>query len=161
MNKKIIALLVVVALAATGTIFAETGLGLQGGWVVGGGAGANVTFKVESLPCVFAVDFGFPGGGISVGGTADWWIQNPTISDTWGWYYGVGAAASVTLGSNFGFGAYGRALVGTNIYLLDNFLELYIQAAWQPGIAIDTASDKPIIPVLFAFPINGGFRVWF
>ena len=36
MNKKIIALLLVVALASTGAVFAKTGLGIQGGYTVGG-----------------------------------------------------------------------------------------------------------------------------
>ena len=157
MNKKIIALFLVVALASTGAVFAKTGLGLQGGYVVGGDAGAAVTFKIDSLPCVFAVDLGFPAGGLSLGVTADWWIQNPKIEGTWGWYYGVGLAGSLSLGDVLNFGAYGRALVGTNVFLLDKFLELYLQAAWQPGLYIASG----IHPVLVSFPINAGFRFWF
>ena len=155
MNKKIIALLLVVALASTGAVFAKTGLGLQGGYA--GGLGAAVTFKLDSLPCVFAVDFGFPAGGLYVGATADWWIANPKIEGTWGWYYGVGLAGTVVLTDPLYFGAYGRALIGTNVYLFDNFLELYLQAAWQPGLVI--TSD--IYPVLLNFPVNAGFRFWF
>ena len=52
---------------------------------------------------------------------------------------------------------YGRALVGTNVFLLDKFLELYLQAAWQPGLYIASG----IHPVLVSFPINAGFRFWF
>ena len=50
MNKKIIALLLVVALASTGAVFAKTGLGIQGGYTVGGFGGAALTFKVDTLP---------------------------------------------------------------------------------------------------------------
>ena len=65
MNKKIIALLLVVALASTGAVFAKTGVGVQGGYNFGGGAGAALTFKLDSLPCVFALDLGL-GNGIAV-----------------------------------------------------------------------------------------------
>ena len=156
MNKKIIALLLVVALASTGAVFAKTGVGVQGGYNFGGGAGAALTFKLDSLPCVFALDLGL-GNGIAVGLTADWWIANPKIEGTWGWYYGVGLAGSLYLGDVLHFGAYGRALVGTNVFLLDKFLELYLQAAWQPGLYIASG----IQPVLVSFPINAGFRFWF
>ena len=157
MNKKIIALLLVVALASTGAVFAKTGLGLQGGYVVGGDAGAAVTFKIDSLPCVFAVDLGFPAGGLSLGVTADWWIANPKIEGTWGWYYGVGLAGTIHLGDIFALAVGPRALVGTNVFFIDNFLEFYVQAAWQPILSI--------VPDFGfgwkSFPINAGFRFWF
>lgn len=156
MNKKIIALLLVVALASTGAVFAKTGLGVQGGYTLGGGAGAALTFKLDSLPCVFAVDLGF-WNGIAIGVTADWWIQNPKIEGTWGWFYGVGLAGSVHLGEPLGLAVAPRAVVGTNVFLLDKFLELYLQAAWQPTLSIlpDVGFN------LFSVPVNGGFRFWF
>ena len=156
MNKKIIALLLVVALASTGAVFAKTGVGVQGGYNFGGGAGAALTFKLDSLPCVFALDLGL-GNGIAVGLTADWWIANPKIEGTWGWYYGVGLAGSVHLGDPLGLAVGARALVGTNVFLIDNFLELYLQAAWQPTLSI---LPKPGVS-LFSVPVNGGFRFWF
>ena len=39
----------------------------------------------------------------------------------------------------------------------EKFLELYLQAAWQPGLYIASG----IHPVLVSFPINAGFRFWF
>lgn len=156
MNKKIIALLLVVALASTGAVFAKTGVGVQGGYNFGGGAGAALTFKLDSLPCVFALDLGL-GNGIAVGLTADWWIANPKIEGTWGWYYGVGLAGSVHIGDPLGLAVGARALVGTNVFLIDNFLELYLQAAWQPTLSI-----LPNVGFsLFSVPVNGGFRFWF
>ena len=156
MNKKIIALLLVVALASTGAVFAKTGVGVQGGYNIGGGPDAALTFKLDSLPCVFALDLGL-GNGIAVGLTADWWIANPKIEGTWGWYYGVGLAGSARIGDPLELTVGARALVGTNVFLIDNFLELYLQAAWQPTLSI-----LPNVGFnLFSVPVNGGFRFWF
>lgn len=156
MNKKIIALLLVVALASTGAVFAKTGLGIQGGYTVGGFGSAALTFKVDSLPCVFAADF-YLGNSFGLGLTADWWIANPKIEGTWGWYYGVGLAGTIHLGDIFALAVGPRALVGTNVFFIDNFLEFYVQAAWQPVLSI--------VPDFGfgwkSFPINAGFRFWF
>ena len=156
MNKKIIALLLVVALASTGAVFAKTGLGIQGGYTVGRFGGAALTFKVDSLPCVFAADF-YIGDSFGLGLTADWWIQNPKIEGTWGWYYGVGLAGSLHLGNTIGLAVAPRALIGTNVFFIDNFLEFYLQGAWQPTLDI-----LPSIGFyLVSFPINAGIRFWF
>jgi hypothetical protein len=48
-------------------------------------------------------------------------------------------------------------VVGTNVFFIDNFLEFYVQAAWQPILSI--------VPDFGfgwkSFPINAGFRFWF
>lgn len=156
MNKKIIALLLVVALASTGAVFAKTGLGIQGGYTVGGFGGAALTFKVDSLPCVFAADF-YIGDSFGLGLTADWWIQNPKIEGTWGWFYGVGLAGSLYLGNTIGLAVAPRALIGTNVFFIDNFLEFYLQGAWQPTLGILPSISFDLV----SFPINAGIRFWF
>lgn len=158
MKKKLFAVLAAFVIAGTTSVFAKTGIGAQGGFVAGENApGGALTFKLESIPCVFAVD-AMLGSYTSVGVTADWWIANPKIEGSWGYYYGVGLAGSVNIGENSGsVGVGARALVGTNVYLLDNFLELYLQAAWQPMLWI----ADPITPNFFCIPVNIGFRFWF
>ncbi|MCR4742253.1 MAG: hypothetical protein K5866_05230, partial [Treponema sp.] len=156
--KKLFSVLAVLFVMGTTSVFA-TGLGLQGGPVVGDGVvyGGAITFKLNSAPCVFAVNLA-SFTPLAVGVTADWWIGNPSISGTWGWYYGVGVAGAVYLSNHSAsVGVYGRALVGTNVFLLKKFLELYINIAWQPGIKIDNGVD----PILVSFPIDFGFRFWF
>lgn len=160
--KKLLAVLSVLFVMGTTSVFA-TGIGAQFGGSPsnsGFGTGAAVTFKLNSVPCVFAADFGF-GNYFAVGLSADWWMANPKIEGTWGYYYGLGVGGSVYLSDgNFGYFAVGpRALIGTNVFVLKRSLEFYLQAAWQPLIQITSGSG-----LTFAwanFPIALGFRFWF
>lgn len=161
MKKKIISVLSLLVLAGTTQLFAW-GIGVQGGASVGGAGGAAVTFKLDESPLVFAVDASFYSNYIGIGATADYWIQNPDIMDvsfgSWKWYYGVGLAAGVGLGDNyFNFSVAPRALVGTNLFIMDNFLEFYTQLAYQPTLNIGDAGGFALIN----FPIVGGVRFWF
>lgn len=160
--KKLLAVLSVLFVMGTTSLFA-TGIGAQfGGSPSSGGfgPGAAVTFKLNSVPCVFAADLGF-GNYFAVGLSADWWMANPKIEGTWGYYYGLGVGGSVYLSDgNFGYFAVGpRALIGTNVFVLKRSLEFYLQAAWQPLIQITSGSGVNF--ALANFPIALGFRFWF
>ena len=158
--KKLFSVLAVLFVLGTTSAFARTGIGLQGSLSAGGSTakGAGVTFKLSNVPCVFAVaapNFVDP---LIVGVSADWWIANPVIEQTWHYYYGVGLAGAVTLvenGSSISIG--GRALVGTNVFLVNNFLEFYLQGAWQPMFTISNGAQPNIVN----FPFDLGFRFWF
>lgn len=157
--KKLFSVLAVLAVMGSVNLFANTGVGLQAGPTIGnggvGGSGA-VTLKLDSLPCVFAIDV--PSfDPFQIGVTADWWIDNPSIQSNWGWFYGVGGSVALQTGSFSAFGFGGRAFVGTNVFLLNKFLELYAQIAWQPMFWIADGFH----PAMLNFPINLGFRVWF
>ena len=157
--KKLFSVLAVLFVLGTTSVFAKTGLGLQGSLATGGStsAGGGVTFKLSNVPCVFAV--AVPSfNPLAVGLSADWWIANPVIEGTWHYYYGVGVAGTVFLadsGSSIGIG--GRALVGTNVFLINNFLEFYLQGAWQPMFFISNGAAPHIVN----FPFDLGFRFWF
>ena len=156
--KKLFSVLAVLFVLGTVNVFATTGIGLQGSLSTGGStqAGGGVTFKLSDVPCVFAV--AIPSfDPLVVGVSADWWIANPVIEQTWHYYYGVGLAAGVTLGDVNAVFVGGRALVGTNIFLLNNFLELYLQIAWQPGVVI----YEGVHPEYDQIPLNAGIRFWF
>lgn len=85
------------------------------------------------------------------------WIGNPVISKPLRWYYGWGVAGSIGFGDPVGLSAGLRVLAGLNFKVLDNVLEFYLQAAWQPTIII-----LPEIGFnVFYFPVVGGFRFWF
>lgn len=83
--KKLIAILAVFFVIGTISAFAH-GIGLQGGANISAKGGANIggsgaiTFKLDSLPWVFAVDGAFYSDYIGLGLTADMWIGNPVIS---------------------------------------------------------------------------------
>jgi len=161
MNKKILTVAAVLAVFAAFNVSAAkkvTGIGLQGGWnPVGNGYGAAVTFKLSSLPCVFAADANFANNQLNaIGLTADWWLQNPKLGGMVHYFYGPGfAAAFYPPVTGFFFG--GRLVAGINAFVLDP-LEIYLQAAWEPGMYFDSNTSGF---VWNNWPINFGFRFWF
>lgn len=161
MKKKLLAVLAAFVIAGTANVFA-LGIGAQGGYTVGGNGGAALSLKVDSLPCVLAIDLGFGTNYVSVGGTADWWLANPTIDGAWKYYYGVGVGAGIGIGDYSDLTIGPRALIGTNLFLLDGFLELYLQAAWQPSFHMWLGSNKGAADFWWGYvPLNVGFRFWF
>lgn len=181
MNKKIIAVLAMLLGLGTASTFAVTGIGLQTGYTAGGynSFPLTVTFKVQQLPCVFAVDAGLGSGYFNIGGTADWWIGNPKINvkganGKWRWFYAAGVAASFTSiettkwFENEGYktdnaiyiSVAPRAVIGTNYFLTGNW-ELYGQAAFQLPLMIGLGEYANGFQVSWGIPVNVGFRYWF
>ena len=166
MNKKFMAVFAALLVAGSATgIFAKTGLGIQftgnPNTYSGSVGGAAVTFKLESLPCVFAANAGLGNNHFSFGITADWWLGNPTITTLingpLGWYYGLGLAGAFSSWDN-GVEIFigGRGVIGLNWYVIKP-LELYLQAAAEIGGAFGVSNYIPA----FGFPISLGFRFWF
>ncbi|WP_191014262.1 hypothetical protein [Treponema zioleckii] len=161
MKKIFLALMLILGIATTKTF--ALGIGIQAGPVVGSGfhSGGAITFKLDQLPCVFAV--AIPSfDPFAIGVTADWWMENPTIKDFWKWYYGFGAAGAFYVNGDDGdssaaLGVGGRILIGTNVLLLNDVLELYAQAAWQPMLFVGNGIGTHF----FNFPIDIGVRLWF
>ena len=155
--KKLFSVLAVLFVLGTVDVFA-LGIGPQGGYTVNGSPSGALTLKIDGVPCVFAISAEL-GKYTSIGVTADWWIANPKIEQTWGYYYGLGLAGAFAVTGNTG-GAFvgGRAVLGTNVFLINNFIELYLQGAWQPGVAIGGDQIKGVFD---SFPINVGLRFWF
>lgn len=160
--KKLFSVLAVLFVLGTTSAF-SLGIGAQGGYTAGGAGNGALTFKLDKAPCVFAVNLDSL-NPLVVGGTADWWLGNPGIQGDWRWYYGVGVGAGIRAGEGYAdIGISGRALVGTNYKLLDNFLEFYLQAAWQPTLWFlgRTQDNSNIRFQAFCIPVNLGFRFWF
>jgi hypothetical protein len=159
--KKLLSVLAVLFVLGTTNVFA-LGIGAQGGYTINGGAGGALTLKVDSVPCVFAIDLGSL-NPLSLGVTADWWIANPKLEGPLGYFYGVGCGGSLRgLGNDtMTIGIAGRVVAGLNVFFLDNFVELYLQAAWQPTIwiALGNNSNGGFAPA--NFPLNLGIRFWF
>lgn len=159
--KKLFSVLAVLFVMGTANVF-SLGIGAQGGYTVGGGAGGALTLKVDSLPCVFAIDLGSI-NPLSLGVTADYWLANPKIEGPFGYFYGIGLGGSISgLGSDFmSIGVAGRVYVGLNAFLVDRFIELYLQAAWQPTFWIALGEGANAGFVFNSFPMNLGIRFWF
>lgn len=161
MNKKLIAVLALVLVVSTTSVFA-IGIGVQGGYTVNGVAGGALTFKPDGSDLIFAINADFWGYGVDIGGTADYWVANKTLAKPVNYYYGVGAGAGVNIwGNTLTATVAGRVFIGLNLFTLDNFLEVYLQGAWQPGIAIGIGNEGGVHPMLATFPINAGIRFWF
>lgn len=154
--KKLFSVLAVLVVMGTANVFAM-GIGAQGGYPLGGA----LTLKVDELPCVFAIDAQL-GTTTGVGVTADWWLANPTIQNSWGYFYGVGVGGSLYFGDGWSTLNIGpRAFAGTNIFLLDGFIELYLQAAYQPTFNLYLSGEGKAGFHWGGFGVAGGFRVWF
>lgn len=164
MNKKLLAATALVLVIGTSSLFAF-GIGIQGGFSVsqdgvGSGSGA-VTFKLDSMPWVFAADATFA-DRTSVGVTADNWIANRPLAGLLNYFYGWGIAGSASVEEAVQYGFIGaRVLGGLNVFLLDKHLEFYTQIAWQPGFSIVLSGNSSIDTVLRSFPGAFGFRFWF
>ena len=162
MNKKIIALLLVVALAVSGAF--AFGIGAMNSNVAGTGA---LTFALDGHQGLY-LGVGYDswnGGGIAVSGEYKFWewnfLNNVGGFFNWGLQAGAGANVSLGFGNGFAIGAGVYGFFGTNIYLdfSKNFgVEFFGQ--WQPNFFI----------TLFPFGWNwsrlwggyaSGVRFWF
>lgn len=159
--KKLFSVLAVLFVMGTANVF-SLGIGAQGGYTINGGAGGALTLKVDSLPCVFAIDLGSI-NPLSLGVTADYWLANPKIEGPLGFYYGIGFGGSINgLGNDaMSIGIAGRVFGGLNIFLLDRAFELYLQATWQPTFWIALGEGANAGFNASSVPLNVGFRFWF
>ena len=137
------------------------GVGVQGTAVLTfheGDGGVAVTLKLDNIPCMFTVSVLSFHDPVAVGVRADW-IKRSTIVGPWQWYRGIGAAAELDLAPGFfKIGAGPRFTIGTDVLLVNDFLELYAQAAWQPMLFVGTDAGcfHP-----FSIPLDIGVRFWF
>jgi len=156
--KKLLSVLAVLFVLGTTNVFAF-GIGVQGGANLGAGGGsAAVTFKLDSAPWIFAADGAFYSEYVALGVTADMWLENKSIAGPLNYFYGWGVNGSVGLGGDSAhINAGVRVLGGLNLFVLDNFLELYAQVAWQPNITILPEFGFDFI----YFPVSAGIRFWF
>jgi hypothetical protein len=159
--KKLTVVLALLLVLTTTSVFA-LGIGAQAGYVVGGNPGGALTFKLDNAPWVFAVNVDRLVNPLSIGGTADMWLANKNFAGPFNYYYGWGVAAGLNIyDSGLGLYAGARALAGINVFVLDKFLEFYLQAAWQPGISLLFADASNVGLNFVNFPVNLGFRFWF
>ena len=162
MNKKFLTVAAVLAVFAAFSVSAagkkSAAIGLQGGADAsnfGGSGNVDITFKLNSLPCVFAGGLYIANSNLAgFGITAD---KNPKFTGMIHYYYGPGLAFSSWFGSYMFVGF--RAVAGLNIFVIPE-LELYLQAAWQPGLYF-TSDGLTSNDWWRSFPVNFGFRFWF
>ncbi|MDR2897258.1 MAG: hypothetical protein LBU99_00475 [Spirochaetaceae bacterium] len=161
MAKKLLVLTALLLCIGTMSLSA-IGIGIQGGGGYGGygragGAlgGAAITFKLDDIPWVFAVDATIRGSGFGIGLTADMWVINQPVVGPLNFFAGWGLFGSVFISNSPSFAVGARLVAGLNMFLLDGFLEPYIQVA--PGIGLHISP----IGLYWNIPANIGIRFWF
>jgi len=150
--KKLIAVMVLGILIGTASIFAF-GIGVQGGGGVGGG-GVALTFKLDTAPWVFAVDWNLVGSRIGI--SADQWFINKPFASPFNFYVGWGVYVGMGLGGGNLLAVGGRIPIGINAFFLDGMLEPYFQIV--PSIGV---SAIPRIDLDWGVAANLGLRFWF
>lgn len=169
--KKNLTLLAVLIVLFSSHVFAGTAIGAEFGAVIPvyhskQTTDISLTFKSDRLPFVIQarsqfVDWKFS----SAGATMDMWLANPVIGiSLFHFYYGPGLTVlyyprvdSKKLTQSTGLFVAPRFVLGVNSYLTD-FLELYAQAAVEPGVLFD-ADDGFKFRV--NIPVGTGIRFWF
>lgn len=162
MKAKVLGMVAALAVLGTSSVFAF-GIGLQ----VNGNAGevfvpgAAVTFKVDSIPLVFAVNWFGGDNATVIGLTGDYWGVNRKLvsigSAPLNWFFGVGFFVNTVFADEFILNGGIRFPLGLNMFILDGFLEPFVQVAPSIGLQVVPSLDVE----RFFFPIAAGFRLWF
>jgi len=151
--KKIILLLAFISLTIPSLL--GFGIGVQGGGTIGAsipGTNAMITFKPDNSNLIFGLGANFE-KDIALGVMADYWFRNDPLGDIVYWYLGLGIYGGLRTGNSTQFAVAARLPLGLNLFLFENFLELYLEGA--PAIGVGTQ-----IPA-FGVQIALGFRLWF
>jgi len=121
-----------------------------------------LTFKLDSIPLVFAANWYVGDTSWSMGLTGDYWALNKPLtnvgSNTMNWFLGVGFFANMNFTNDDVLFTGGmRVPFGLNMFLADGFFEPFIQVAPSFGIHFvpSLGADK------IFFPLSAGFRMWF
>ena len=161
MNKKIFIVAALLMVVCVGGAFAW-GIGIQGGGGYPPFGGAALTFKLDSVPLVFATNFNFGNNGFGIGLTGDYWFLNDNIVGPLNWF--IGAGAGISLGGfddNFILGLEGRLPIGLNMYLVDGFIEPYLQVVPSVRLNILPRIGGSFPEDFLGFAANLGIRFWF
>lgn len=152
--KKLIAVMVLGILIGTTSIFAF-GIGIQGGPTIGGNGwnpNAALTFKLDSSPWVFAIDWW---GGASIALSADQWLLNKTFAKPFNFFLGWGLYVGLATGGNM-LSAGARLPIGINAFFLNGMLEPYFQIVPSVGLSV-----IPGFSTGWGVGANLGLRLWF
>lgn len=165
MKKKSIILAALLLVASTAGAFA-LGIGLQANANAGTvfASGPAVTFKTDSVPLIFAVNY-YAGKDVQIFGvTGDYWIMNDKItsvgSAALNWFWGVGFFGNVTFEKDEDTVLAGgiRIPVGLNMFLGKG-------GAFEPFLQVAPSFGVKFVPSIGAdnlfFPVSLGFRIWF
>ena len=166
--KKLIMVIALAAIVATGTAFADHpdgwGIGVMGSYDMGfiggyhGNYGPALSIKFPKLPVYWGIGMGFGWHGFRLGVTGDYYIIDKTFAPDigLGWYFGVGGFVNMHFWSGWGGIDFGvRVPVGLS-WMPINWLELFIDIAPSLGVGIYNGAG-----FYFGLPLGIGARFWF
>ncbi len=161
MSKKVVALVLsFIVLGSAGAFAFGIGLQLNGNVENSGAFGPAITFKLDSVPLVFALSYSI-GDDTIIGLTGDYWAINKKLVNVGrtplNWFFGVGFFATAVFADEFQFNGGVRVPVGLNMFVVDGFIEPFIMVA--PSFGLQMVPSIATTDV--TFPIAAGFRLWF
>ncbi len=164
MKKKLSVLLASLLVIGSANLFAF-GIGLQANANAGEvfAPGIALTFKLDSVPLVFAANWNAGETVQTYGLTGDYWAINKSLTHIGkaniNWFFGVGFFLNMTFiqDSDVQVSTGVRLPIGLNMFVADGFIEPFIQIAPSFGVRF--------VPSLGAeglfWPMSAGFRIWF
>lgn len=159
MKKKVLLLVLALAILGSGVGFAKNGLGVFASLPVGQGLPVSVmaSLKFDSVPLVFGIGASI-GTHTRLGVTADYWIANNNLVSVLNWYIGIGAYVGLGVSQNYSTLDLGvRVPIGLNVFVFDRVLEFFAELAPTLGASF---SDPVTFPVL-GLQAGLGARIWF
>lgn len=161
MKKRVLLVLVVLALVSSGAWAKQKDIGIGVEYVFSYGSmgalnGFAITGSPPVLPMVFGLNLSFGQGYLNLGVTADWWLYQRGISGPMGLYAGPGLFLALGLQSNSAFAFGARGVLGLQFFPVEP-LELFIEVAINVGLAVAGGGAA----LSWGVPLSLGARFWF
>ena len=161
--KKTVIVIALLAILATGTVFADHpggfGIGVQGGyhggWRGGGAGGGALTLKLPTMPIFWSIGASLYESyfGLSVAG--DYYLIDQNLAGPLHWYFGVGGYVDLGVGDDYlGLGIGGRLPIGLSLQPVP-LLEIFLQIVPSIGVGI-----LPGVGLGGGWGGNLGLRLW-
>jgi len=189
MRRKVLVAVVLAAVLATGTAFADYpdgwGIGIMGTYGLGFGdsenflgSGAALSLKIPGVPVFWGINMGIGSDFFGIGIQGDYYFIHNNIAGPLHWYFGVGGFFNMQFWSyrsslieyswtNFGGGV--RIPVGLSFQPLE-LLEVFFNIAPSFGVRVVGAYEYTILGTTYrrdgdvgfgwGVPIEIGVRLW-
>jgi hypothetical protein len=189
--KRVVLVLALAAIIATGTAFADHpegfGIGLVGqysSWGFGG-QGGGLSLKIPGVPIYWGINAVIGGNSIGAGITGDVYVIDQNLNGPFNWFFGVGGYftfSSWSYAASYSYAAYSatymdggvRAPVGISFQPTE-LLEIFIDIAPSIGVNIfsgytrktnyplynDDDTVSGSVGLGWGAPVEIGIRLWF
>ena len=153
--KKALLVVVLAAILATGTVFADhpsgLGIGVVGrfGFAGFGGGGAGLSLKIPSLPVYWGLNVGFGENHFAFGATGDYYMIDSPLAGPLHWFFGVGGF--------FDFFSYSESYKYSGGSLDYSFTRIYAGARVPIGISFQPI---PLLEIFLDIAPSLGLEIY-